>query len=714
MRHKYLLALLLLSLQAMASIEDYLPTDPGPSASNFGDTGLYEMPSARLMPEGSLKLGINSFYPYEVTSFTATPFSWMEAVFRYTEVKNQLYGPAYYSGNQTLKDKGFDVKFKLLSETNYLPSLAVGLRDLAGTGLFSSEYVVASKRFGDLDATLGIAWGSLARDGNISNPLKNIHDSFSNRNLQDRGSQGGSFNIKEWFSGEQAAIYGGLEYHLKRYGLRLKVEYDTSNHEIASLTNSGLVDLNVSSRFNYGVVYGLSRFGEISIGQMRGNEVQFSFHIKANFFDKGLVPKTERFQLKKYSKEERSEISKSKRAFYKNLTNELNEKNIYVQGVTATKDTVEVSINQNKYRSYSRATGRTARVVNSLALNRIETIVVAHMNPNNTEISRISIERHKFDKAIKGKSSPEELLLTADMSAPDTQHYKSAEFKPIVKLPDYMWKMGPALKSHIGGPEAFFLGQVWWKTDFTLLIRRGLTLSTSVGLDIYNNFNELNNPSASELPHVRSDIQDYLKEGETNIARLKLDYVWSPYKELYARIDIGLFEEMFGGIGGEILYKPFASDTAIGLVVHKVKQRDFDQRFSFRDYETTTGHFEFYHTFNKDIDMQILAGKYLAGDKGVTIDLARQFKSGFRLGIFATKTNVSEEEFGEGGFDKGFYFQIPTDLFLPNYQAGSISFGLHPLTKDGGAILYQTHALWGLLGNTDKTGILRDWSDILD
>ena len=124
--------------------------------------------------------------------------------------------------------------------------------------------------------------------------------------------------------------------------------------------------------------------------------------------------------------------------------------------------------------------------------------------------------------------------------------------------------------------------------------------------------------------------------------------------------------------------------------------------------------FDYWAKNNKDIDMQILAGKYLAGDKGVTIDLARQFKSGFRQGIFATKTNVSEEEFGEGGFDKGFYFQIPTDLFLPNYQAGSISFGLHPLTKDGGAILYQTHALWGLLGNTDKTGILRDWSDILD
>ena len=44
----------------------------------------------------------------------------------------------------------------------------------------------------------------------------------------------------------------------------------------------------------------------------------------------------------------------------------------------------------------------------------------------------------------------------------------------------------------------------------------------------------------------------------------------------------------------------------------------------------------------------------LAGDKGVTLDLSRRFKSGFTMGVFATKTNLSAEEFGEGSFDKGF------------------------------------------------------------
>ena len=68
---------------------------------------------------------------------------------------------------------------------------------------------------------------------------------------------------------------------------------------------------------------------------------------------------------------------------------------------------------------------------------------------------------------------------------------------------------------------------------------------------------------------------------------------------------------------------------------------------SFRDYETTTGHLGLYYDFPSKISGQLLIGKYLAGDKGATLDLSKRFESGFALGIFATKTNLSAEEFGE-------------------------------------------------------------------
>ena len=52
-------------------------------------------------------------------------------------------------------------------------------------------------------------------------------------------------------------------------------------------------------------------------------------------------------------------------------------------------------------------------------------------------------------------------------------------------------------------------------------------------------------------------------------------------------------------------------------------------------------------------------GRYLAGDDGITIDFSKRFKNGFKLGAFATFTDVSSEDFGEGSFDKGIYVAIP-------------------------------------------------------
>ena len=83
------------------------------------------------------------------------------------------------------------------------------------------------------------------------------------------------------------------------------------------------------------------------------------------------------------------------------------------------------------------------------------------------------------------------------------------------------------------------------------------------------------------------------------------------------------------------------------------------------------------------------------------------------MGVFATKTNLSKEEFGEGSFDKGFYFSIPTKLFYPNYRSGNISFGLHPLTKDGGSFLNVHHSLYGIVGDTTQNAVYRDMEDFL-
>ncbi len=76
-----------LSYPCFGSIEDYYPKKIEPSPSNYGETGILELPNAKFMNSGSMRFTFSSSYPNEYTSLTASPFSWLEATYKYTEIK---------------------------------------------------------------------------------------------------------------------------------------------------------------------------------------------------------------------------------------------------------------------------------------------------------------------------------------------------------------------------------------------------------------------------------------------------------------------------------------------------------------------------------------------------------------------------------------------------------------------------------------------------
>jgi hypothetical protein len=65
----------------------------------------------------------------------------------------------------------------------------------------------------------------------------------------------------------------------------------------------------------------------------------------------------------------------------------------------------------------------------------------------------------------------------------------------------------------------------------------------------------------------------------------------------------------------------------------------------------------------------------MAKDYGATVDLSRRFDSGVIVGAFATVTDVSANDYGEGSFTKGVYVSIPLDLMLakPTVRSATIS-----------------------------------------
>jgi hypothetical protein len=76
----------------------------------------------------------------------------------------------------------------------------------------------------------------------------------------------------------------------------------------------------------------------------------------------------------------------------------------------------------------------------------------------------------------------------------------------------------------------------------------------------------------------------------------------------------------------------------------------------FTDYSVKTGHLTAYWTpsFAPDVLVKASVGQYLAGDKGGTLDISKHFDSGVVVGGYATITNVSPDEYGEGTSPKGF------------------------------------------------------------
>ena len=354
-----------------------------------------------------------------------------------------------------------------------------------------------------------------------------------------------------------------------------------------------------------------------------------------------------------------------------------------------------------------------------VAINLFEKDIVEQLNIHvmngDTEVVIFSLNRDEFDKADKGIGSVNEILDSSHIkTANNNPLYKDAEFQPKVFFPDFKWTMAPSLRHQLGGPEGFYLGALIWQTDLIVKIRRNLTLYTSIGVNVYDTFDNFKNFSESPIPKVRSDIQRYLDEGKNHIKRMNIEYHGSPYKNVFYRVDAGILEEMFAGIGGEILYRPFNRSYVLGLSAHKVRKRAFDQKFSLMDYENATGHLSLYNEWPAGVVSSVSIGEYLAGDTGATLDVSRRYKSGFTLGVYATKTNLSAEEFGEGSFDKGFYFSIPTKLFFPDYTTGHIGFGISPLTKDGGARLWQSTNLYGVFGDSHASSIIRDWDALLD
>lgn len=707
--HKRLLYLIFfLSVNLFSSIDNYFDNSSSNSHSNYGSIGIIQLPSARLNEAGTIGFSLSNFDPYSRLSFLAYPFDWLEASYQYTDIQGILYSDNFaFSRNQTYKDKGFDLKFRLKKETKYLPQIAVGFRDIAGTGLFASDYIAFSKRFKYFDFTAGILWGAFYDD--FKNPLIYLDKSFQQR--EDFGTSqtyGGEITADSFFKGRHVGIYSGVEFFLPQFrNSYLKIEYDPTKYQIEAFGNA-----KKDSFFNFGYTYKFNDNWKFTLGYIRGNTIQYGVSFTPNLGKKdGLVKKQNNRKKLQRSQAIKNVNSREDRYYYLSLLKYLGEEGFYLRSADISDEIVSVSYAQTKYLSYPKSYGRLTAILDDISPNSIKEFQLIPQNAG-FELAEIKIPRTQYIKNSKNLD-----FNTLDQYIQKNPSYKIAskhKLRPSPSFPASFSQIQPDFQSHIGGPDRFLAGSLVLNIKNELLLRRNFNIQTLLRYKLVDTFDVLKQPSDSILPHVRTDIIEYLKQSkDLNIFRMQSNYFFRPSKSIYGKLSLGIYEEMFGGYGFEFLYKPYEKNYAIGVEAYDVRQRGFEQRFDFRDYETITGHTTFYYNFERsNVLLRLVGGRYLAKDSGFTFDLSKRFKSGMKVGVYFTRTDISKEEFGEGSFDKGFYVSVPLQLFSSSNSRELGGFGLSPLTRDGGVKMNVGLDLWGVTEEANMGTFIRDKDDI--
>ncbi len=618
--------------------------------NNHGIVGLINTPTARSFDEGVHGLTVYGSDTDQKITLTSNPYNWLEASFFYMNTEKEQTCRQYFDSKvycQGYKDKGFNVKFRL-KEEGVLPAIAIGLMDFAGTGIYSSEYIVASYGIQRLDMHLGLGWGQLSGSSKqINNPLGKLREGFYDRSGGYEG-EGGQLNLSKYFSGENAAPFYGISYSLND-NLLLKFEKDT----ILDKKGSSLLYPERKSDYTFGINYSINSNLSIGLSHERGGYSSIRFIYKNN--------PQKSFKRYKYQS---AEVTQNDDKYTKLIKN-LEKNDIGVNKITETASSIGLDLTQFIHPD----------------LDIVEEIISqsasdAGINKNIRKDLRISDL-----KAISEIDEAFERSARTIYERPQTRKFVTST--------------NIRLRPFIASREEFFKGAVLVENDSEFIIRENLFFNTNLKYSLADNFDDLIFPPENTFPaQVRSDVKQYLKKMNEGIliGRAQFDYHITPKRNHHIMFTAGILEDMFSGYGSEYLYFQPNKNYSFGVELFQVKKRDYEWGFGHLDYENTTftGNFYYRNYGIIPFDMKISAGEYLAGDVGSTIEFSRTYSSGVRFGVFATFTDVTTEEFGEGSFDKGLFFNIPIYGNLINYT-------WRPLTKDPGAKLIRHHNLHDLL-----------------
>jgi membrane-associated phospholipid phosphatase len=658
-----------------------------------GQSGYINMPSAWVEADGTFSTGYSYDRPYGSLWVTSTILPFLQVTGRYVSI-NGIPGftnveGQYGSNYGRYKDKVVDAKLRLLSESTWLPEVSFGATDLQGTELFKGHYLVASKVFGkakNIEASIG--YGSRRPEGLFAGvrwvPLAAPHWAVVAE--YDANDYSKDFRATETAASERRkgpAI--GLEYRWGWLGAQVARQRD---HFSANLFAS----IPFSEREFVPKIFEPAPFdpnkapARVSAGEWQQDGRHGAELVQA------LV-----------------------RQDFKNVRVEF-------EGAT-----LKLSLTNNRISNMGRAVGRATRTALAFApqgTRRIQVTYTRQEQPIATyeffDLQRLTdyltglVDRNAFlqtvvvryaqpadrldddQKSLLASIQDDGANLAVQVGRDGNTVQLASEDRELNRF-----KVVPKLSFFFNDPSGALRYETWAAANYDRRLGQGLYLNSDLKLDVFENVSGVTQPSNSLLPHVRSDIADYKRGDRLKLNRFMINQYMMPDERVYARVSGGLYEEMYRGIGGQVLYLPKDSRWAADVTVDALQQRGFKGWFDKRDYNVVTGFAALHYKLPYGVTATARAGRFLAKDNGVRFEFKRRFPSGVEIGAWYAKTSgkdITNPGSAENPYhDKGVFLSVPLNIMLPMDSQSTAGISLSPWTRDVGQMVASPGDLYDMV-----------------
>jgi hypothetical protein len=650
------------------------------------------MPSAWTEADGTFSTGFSYDRPYGSLWATVTALPFLQLTGRYVSISGTpgftsapgQYGSAY----GRYKDKVVDAKLRIFEGTGALPTISVGATDLLGTELFKGQYLVASKAFG------------------------------SARNVE--ASLGYGLKRPEGF-------FAGIRWApLSFPGLALVGEYDANSYK----KDFRAADTGAAQR-SKGPSVGLEyRWGWLG-AQVARNRDHFSAnaYISIPFWEREFIPKLYEpapFDPKNAPARVSAAQWQQNGSYGAELVQALAKQDFKNVRVELDGSTFKVALTNNRISNMGRAVGRATRTVLAFAPEGTRAIHITYTKLEQPVATYEFLDLQRLTDYLTGLAGRESFLQTVLVreSVPadqlEDQHGLLAAVREegnglfvqvgqdgnVVQVVSEdreanRFKVIPKLGFFFNDPSGALRYEVSAAANYDKRLGQGTYLNSAFKLNLFENISGVTQPSNSVLPHVRTDIAEYKRGGRFKLNRLLLNKYLSLDERIYVRASAGFYEEMYRGLGGQVLYMSKDSRWATDLSIDALQQRGVKGWFDKRDYQTMTALGALHYKLPYDITATARAGRFLARDDGVRVEFKRRFPSGVEIGAWYTKTNgkdiTSPGTLSNPYNDKGIFLSVPLNIMLPMDSQATAGLSLSPWTRDVGQMVTSPGDLYDLL-----------------